>query len=265
MTASRRSLCIVSRDPVQCSELVLSLQTLLDPNEEVEIVMDRRHAREVFDPDPPARHASMDRRSNPDVDLAVRTKGFAIVPVAPRATLGPDAPDADERARFENILSFKRRHDSRPARLVGAASAVVVALVLMPPLTGFSNRVLQSTSALSSPASRPDAIEQSATTTAPALAPLPAPSEASAWPAPPHRAVTPSPGAWSKHFASSSAVIDAYAARLEEATGRAVSKARGLIDRVKTDMIGAVPMHVGSQAPVSAAPTAITRRPADSP
>jgi hypothetical protein len=265
MTASRRSLCIVSRDPVQCSELVLSLQTLLDPNEEVEIVMDRRRAREVFDPEPPSGRVSMDRRANPDVDLAVKTKGFAIVPLAPRATLGPDAPDADERARFENILSFKRRHDAKPARLAAAATAVVVALVLMPPLSGFSNRVFQSTAALSSPASRPDAIEQSPTTTEPAIAPPPAPSEGIASPAPPHRAVTRSPGAWSRHFASSSAIIDAYAARLEEATGRVVSKAQGLIDRVKTGVIGAVPMHVGSEAPVSAAPTAITRRPADSP
>ena len=44
MTASRRSLYIVSRDPVQCRELVLSLQTLLDPGEDVEIVIDRRRA-----------------------------------------------------------------------------------------------------------------------------------------------------------------------------------------------------------------------------
>src|SRR5262249_52627656 len=107
MTPSRRSLCIVSRDPVQCSELVLSLQTLLDPGEEVEIVMDRRRERAVFDSEPPSGRPAIDRRANPDVDLAVRTKGFAIVPATPRATRGPDAPDADERARFENILSFK--------------------------------------------------------------------------------------------------------------------------------------------------------------
>ena len=264
MTASRRSLCIVSRDPVQCSELVLSLQTLLDPGEDVEIVMDRRRAREVFDPEPPSGRPAIDRRANPDVDLAVRTKGFAIVPAAPRASLGPDAPDADERARFENILSFKRRHDARPARLVGAASAVVVALVLMPPLTRFSNRVILG-AAVSSPASRPAAIEQSTTTGTPALAPPSAPGEAIASPAPPHRAVTRVSGAWSRHFASSNRIIDAYAARLEEATGRAVARARGLIDRVSTDVIGAVPMHVGPEAPASAAPAAATRRPADSP
>ena len=251
----------MSRDPVQCSELVLSLQTLLDPGEEVEIVMDRRRAREVFDSEPPSARPSIDRRSHPDVDLAVRTKGFAIVPAAPRATLGPDAPDADERARFENILSFKRRHDGKPARLVGAASAVVVALVLMPPLTGFSHRVLQG-SALSSLASRPGAIEQSATTPAAAVAPALSESIASSAPPP---AVTRSSGGWSRHFAGSNGMIDAYAARLEAATERVVSKARGLIDRVKTDTIGAVPMHVGPETPASAAPAAVTRRLGDSP
>jgi hypothetical protein len=260
MTASRKSLCIVSRDPVQCSELVLSLQTLLDPGEEVEIVMDRRRERAVFDPEPPSGPA-IDRRANPDVDLAVRIKGFAIVPAAPRATLGADAPDADERARFENILSFKRRHDSTPARLVGAASAVVVALVLMPPLSGFSSRLIQG-SALSSPATRPSAIEQSATTPA-AIAPTPGETVAS--PEPSHRTVAPFPGAWSRHFASSNGIIDAYAASLEEATGRAVARARGLIDRVTTDVLGAVPMLAGPEAPSSAAPAAVTRRPADSP
>ncbi|HEY7542467.1 MAG TPA: hypothetical protein VIF11_20155 [Methylomirabilota bacterium] len=176
MTASRRSLCVVSRDPVQCSELVLSLQTLLEPDEEVEIVMDRRRARAAFDSGSASGRPSIDGRSNPDVDLAVRTKGFAVVPTAPRATVGPDAPDADARARFENILSFKRRHDSKRARLAGAATAVVVALVLMPPMTGFSTRVRQG-SALSSPASRPGAFEPSAATPAPAsVTPRPADS-----------------------------------------------------------------------------------------
>src|SRR5262249_48318648 len=240
----------------------LSLQTLLDPGEEVEIVMDRRRERAVFDSEPPSGRPAIDRRANPDVDLAVRTKGFAIVPATPRATRGPDAPDADERARFENILSFKRRHDGKPARLVGAASAVVVALVLMPPLTGFSNRVIQGSS-LSSPAARSGGIEQSATMPDAAIAPTP--SEAVGSPAPSHRTVTRFPAAGRGHLASRNGTPEAYAASLEEATGRAVAKARGLIDRVKTDVIGAVPMHAGPEAPASAAPAAVTRRPADSP
>lgn len=105
----------MSRDPLQCSELVLSLQASLDPDDEVEIVMDRRRARDVFavesrEPDQPP----VDRRRNPDVDLAVRTKGFALVPAMPVTARAPEEPDADELARFENILSFKRRRESRP-------------------------------------------------------------------------------------------------------------------------------------------------------
>jgi hypothetical protein len=127
MNPSRRSLCVVSRDPLQCSELVLSLQASLDPDDEVEIIMDRRRTRDEFDtrsgaPDP----TSVERRHNPDVDLAVRTKGFAIVPAAPLTSRAGEEPDADERARFENILSFKRRHESRSGRVVGAAGAVTV-------------------------------------------------------------------------------------------------------------------------------------------
>jgi hypothetical protein len=113
MKTSRRSLCIVSCDPLQCSELVLSLQASLDPDDEVEIVMDRRRAGDVFDtksgaPEP----VSVERRHNPDVDLAVRTKGFAIVPAVPMTSRPRAEPDSEERARFENILSFKRRHES---------------------------------------------------------------------------------------------------------------------------------------------------------
>jgi hypothetical protein len=132
MNRSRRSLCIVSRDPLQCSELVLSLQASLEPEDEVEIIMDRRRARDVFETEFEG-HALLpvDRRRNLDVDLEVRTKGFAIVPgaaMAPRVTAGPDA---DDRARFENILA------SAPAgtasgSTIGAASAVMVALILMP-------------------------------------------------------------------------------------------------------------------------------------
>jgi hypothetical protein len=137
MKTSRRSLCIVSRDPLQCSELVLSLQASLDPEDEVEIVMDRRRARDVFDtksgaPEP----VSVERRHNPDVDLAVRTMGSAIVPAVPITSRPREEPDAEERARFENILSFKRRHESRSGRVDGAAGAVMVALTLAHPPSG---------------------------------------------------------------------------------------------------------------------------------
>jgi hypothetical protein len=112
MKPSRRSLCIVSRDPW-------------------------RRARDVFDtksgaPEP----VSVERRHNPDVDLAVRTNGVAIVPAVPMTSRPREEPDAEERVRFENILSFKRRHESRSGQVVGTAGAVMVALILAPPPSG---------------------------------------------------------------------------------------------------------------------------------
>ena len=60
---------------------MLSLQASLDPEDEVEIVMDRRCPRGVSTAESrgPVRQ-SPDRRRNTCVDLEVRTKGFTIVP-----------------------------------------------------------------------------------------------------------------------------------------------------------------------------------------
>src|SRR5262245_39854585 len=162
MSVSRRSLCVVSRDPLQCSELVLSLQASLEPDDEVEIITDRRRPRGVFESGSAALTSRIgDRRRNTAVDLEVQTKGFAIVPregLTPRA---PDEPDADDRARFENILSFKRRREPRPARMVGAATAVMVALILTPPLNIFPDAT--SRDAPPSPATRLGQVEPTGT------------------------------------------------------------------------------------------------------
>jgi hypothetical protein len=256
MNSSRRSLCVVSRDPLQCSELVLSLQASLDPDDEVEIVMDRRRARDVFDtksgaPEP----VSGERRHNPDVDLALRTKGFAIVRAAPLTSRAAEEPDADDRARFENVLSFKRRHESRSGRVVGAAGAVMVALILAPPPSGFSGRALRDVTSsaeltqpeASGPVPRLDRIEPIQAPPAPDVA-RSAPRAASpriataARPNPSHPAAmrtTAAPPTPAKHPASSNGAIETYAARVEDATERAVSKAKGLIDRVKSKVIDA--------------------------
>ncbi len=161
MNASRRSLCIVSRDPLQCSELVLSLQSSLNPDDEVEIVMDRRRARDVFDTKSGAQPVSVERRHNPEIDLAVRTKGFAIVPAVPMTSRPREEADAEERARFDNILSFKRRHESRSGRVVGAAGAVMVALILAPTPSGFFGRVLRDAPSSAAPAPRLDPADPS--------------------------------------------------------------------------------------------------------
>ena len=121
----------------------MSLQALLDPDDEVEIILDRRRERGVFESksegldQPP-----VDRRHNPHVDLKVRTKGFAIVPAAPMTPRSSTAPDADERERFESILSFKRRREARSesGRVIGAAGVVMVALILSPPLSSLPDQ-----------------------------------------------------------------------------------------------------------------------------
>ena len=256
MNTSRRSLCIVSRDPLQCSELVLSLQASLDPDDEVEIVLDRRRARDVFDtksaaPEP----VSVERRHNPDVDLAVRTKGFAIVPAVPMTSRPREEPGAEERARFENILSFKRRHESRSGRVVGAAGAVMVALILAPPPSGFSARGLHDApSSAAAPGLGP------AELVPPASHVPSAGSAALTRPGPAQSAVTRT-----GHPASTNGVIEGYAARVEDTTRRVVSKAKDLIDRVKSEVIGSAPMNVGPEPPARTVPVTGKRRPADSP
>jgi hypothetical protein len=256
MNSSRRSLCVVSRDPLRCRELVLSLQASLDPEDEVEIIMDRRREQAVVDTRSGASGpTSVERRRNPDVDLAVRTKGFAIVPAAPLTSRSRQEPDAEERARFENILSFKRRHESRSGRVVGAAGAVMVALILAPPPSGFSGRVPRDVTSsaeltkpdASGPAPRLDRVEPIVAPRAPEVTPpasrAPSPRIAAPKrPNPPHPAAmrtTAAPPTPTKRPSSSTGAIETYAARVEDATERAVSKAKGLIDRVKSEVIDA--------------------------
>jgi hypothetical protein len=252
VSAAHRSLCIVSRDPVQCSELVLSLQSLLDPHDEVEIVTDRR--RMGLDAagvrEPPA----IDRRSHPDIDLAVRTKGFAIVSAAPSAGRSVDQPDAEDRARFENILSFKRRHDSRTARIVvGAASAVAVALILTPALNGFSDRTPRDAGPTRAPAVVSPTSEPPAAGTVSSREP--------------NRSATRLGGGrpTRAHPSSFDDAIDTYTARVGEATERVIARAKRLIDRFKGNAIVRAPRRVDSES--TADPASISSRPriADSP
>jgi hypothetical protein len=249
MNPSRRSLCIVSRDPLQCSELVLSLQASLEPEDEVEIIMDRRRARDVFETKFEGHEMlPVDRRRNLDVDLEVRTKGFAIVPgaaMAPRITAGPDA---DDRARFENILSFKRRREPHPGRAIGAASAVMVALILTPSLNTLPDRVDAPATEVTKPASG-----KTPNSPAPGIA-----SRGAVKPSGPRAPRAPRPS-------RPQGVIETYAARVEDATGRVVSKARGVIDRVRSEVIGNTPMSAGPELPDDDAPVTVKRRPADSP
>src|SRR5262245_161455 len=248
MTSSRRSLCIVSRDPLQCSELVLGLQALLEPDDEVEIVMDRRRERDLFEIEAGERdRRPVERRRNADVDLEVRTKGFARVPGAATAPRQADEPDAADRARFENILSFRRRRAPRPGRALGAAGAVMLALILLsPPSVPLDRGAVGVPTAeilrpvLSEPVSqRPSKLPEAG-------------ARAAAVPAP--RAQRPP---------SRRDAIHAYTARVEETSARVFAKARGVIERARDEVIGDMPMLAGREPPSDAPP--ITRRSADSP
>jgi hypothetical protein len=75
-------------------------------------------------------------------------------------------------------------------------------------------------------------------------------------------AIPPTP---TKHRWSSDGAIETYAARVEGATEHTVAKAKGLIDRVKSEVIRGAPMNVGPEPSASTASVTGKRRPDDSP
>ena len=123
--AKPKRLCIVSKDRLVTGEFLQALQMSLDPDDEFEIVQDRRRANPSEAKPGAADQPSIDRRHHPYVDLALKKKGYSIVP-APVASplritdrLAPDVPrspidrlslgDSDEDDReLERILQFKR-------------------------------------------------------------------------------------------------------------------------------------------------------------
>src|SRR5438132_587476 len=256
MNPFRRSLCIVSRDPLQCSELVLSLQASLEPNDEVEIVMDRRRARDVFGTEPREHERlPVDRRHNVDVDLEVSTKGFAIVPRAASSPRAPEEPGAEDRARFENILSFRRRRELRPGRVVGAAGAGMVALILSPPSSSLSERIPSDASSSSGAtthepstlAPRPEQAPSAGAAPAPIGSgpPTNAPAPANVSRARPNPPAAPTTATRAQK--TRRGTIETYAERGEDATGRIVSKAKGLTDRLKGEIVGHAPIDIGGE------------------
>lgn len=155
-----RRLCIISGDALPSGEFIAALQTLVGPNEEIEIIRDRRRGGPGAAPGQPP----VERRRLPHRDGMVKMDGFVIVPpatrhprrrprvedppkesrpierrpVEPRAVERPrferprhDASaDADER-EFERILQFKRRREARLGPLVLLAALVAVLTVLL--------------------------------------------------------------------------------------------------------------------------------------
>jgi Double zinc ribbon len=139
--AKPKRLCIVSNDRLVTGEFLQALQMSLDPDDECEIIPDRRRANPSQAKPGAADQSFMDRRRRTYVDLALKNKGYAIVP-APVANplkiadqLAPDDPmppierlqldDSDEgNDELERILQFKRR------QTVGIGSWLIVTLLV---------------------------------------------------------------------------------------------------------------------------------------
>ncbi len=159
--ATPKRLCIVSNDRLVTGEFLQALQMSLDPDDEFEIVRDRRRANPSEAKPGAADQPSIDRRRHPYVDLALKKKGYAIVP-APVANplriadrLAPDVPrspierlslgDSDEDDReLERILQFKRRQGVRIGSWFIAMLLVGVILVLLsqlPAVKTFMSRI----------------------------------------------------------------------------------------------------------------------------
>ena len=146
--AKPRRLCIVSNDRLVTGEFLQALQTSLDPDDEFEIIQDRRRANPSEAKRGAANQPSIDRRRHPHVDLALKKKGYSIVP-APVANplriadrLAPDVPrspiehlppgDSNEDDReLERILQFKRRQEVGIGSWLIALLLVGVILVLL--------------------------------------------------------------------------------------------------------------------------------------
>jgi hypothetical protein len=141
-----RSLCIVSRDPLRCSELVLSLQASLRPHEDLQIILDRRRDRTSTEAHSDEGERLVERRRHHHVDLALKRNGFAIVPatpIEPVATVALDEADAAEREQLAEIANFTRRRRARRLWVVGAPLAFVLVLfMLLPPVDSLLHQIL---------------------------------------------------------------------------------------------------------------------------
>jgi hypothetical protein len=160
-----KRLCIISGDALHSGEFIAALQTALGPDQEIEIIRERRRGGSSNALGQPP----IERRRLPHVEAIVRRDGFAIVPLPPtqsRAPRVPDPPipappiehrsaesrqaerlafarrdldddsDPDER-ELERILQFKRRRKVRlgpPLIVIALVGVVALLLVKLPAL-----------------------------------------------------------------------------------------------------------------------------------
>jgi hypothetical protein len=223
---SPRRLCIISGDALPSGEFIAALQTAVGPNQEIEIIRERRRGGSGIGPGQPP----IERRRFPHVQTIVKMDGYAIVPLPPsqsRPQRVPDPPmprppaiehrsseprpaervpsarrafddddgDADER-ELERILQFKQRRrvriGGRPVVLAALVVVLILLLVQLPALKSLMSR------AATPPAERTSAAPQSTQAPAPAAPSSPDRSSKSLPPAgresaerPPEATVTP--------------------------------------------------------------------------
>jgi len=131
MAVQRARLCIVSREPFRSTHFAAALYSTLGLEDDVEIIVDRRHGDSSGPLDP-----KEDRRRRPQVDIDLEVHGFAIVP-----TDDPPEPEPTERfivndeedERLTHVRSFLRwRHGALLRSLVGIlGGATLTALALL--------------------------------------------------------------------------------------------------------------------------------------
>jgi len=103
-------LCIVSRDRLLTGEFLKTLETTLDPDDELEIIPDRRRANPSVEAKPDAAEQSVDRRHR-HVDSRLKLDGFAIVPASATGSTAERTPRTDQsRGRGQRLTTRPRGH-----------------------------------------------------------------------------------------------------------------------------------------------------------
>jgi len=112
-------LCIISGERIRGGDFIAALRASLRPHDQLEIIVDRRGGETQGEWE-----RAVDRRRRPQVDAALRTNGFAMVPApaseddqTPPSRLRPSAPSGrlgvdDDEERLEAIRDFKRERSS---------------------------------------------------------------------------------------------------------------------------------------------------------
>jgi hypothetical protein len=133
-----RRLCVVARNPVQFGSFLAGLTASVGSQDELEIIVDRRHESARSD------RPSIERRRRPSIGRALERDGFAIVPLPPaEAGLGaspppappPPTPEAEPEEPYEQqlerVLRFKHRRLVRLSRWFIFSVLVNAVLFLM--------------------------------------------------------------------------------------------------------------------------------------